>query len=360
VRKVCTWTLKQSLNKEEFSHCRPTPDETTIVGKCIPLPPVLAKLFLSVNPSDPHQMGYDFARLIFEIMRDNTHILHNLISSQAATNLVDEMITWLFYAPKYPSLRMNCTAAIPGSRAFKAAQELHRAKLSMDNPNQADRQIVMHPTGHQDNPILATIERNTAAIQELTESRRETEADRTQSASDKGFNKLPMDLQNFLLAAATLDLENPADSIAQTGLELIKMSQKNAILSLSRMLKKQGRRFVNLSTSQSNEIVSINWFVPNNPFIGIATCRIPSMSKSFSHGSIFERAQKLELLQKLEMEKQEVFETLTNKSLHRPSSSDDVIRNLELVQSILELFLGPQCAVSQRIVEFIQRFKMSA
>jgi hypothetical protein len=51
VRKVRTWMLK-----EEFSQCHYNPEEMTTVRKCIPLPPVLAKLFLSVNPSDPHQM----------------------------------------------------------------------------------------------------------------------------------------------------------------------------------------------------------------------------------------------------------------------------------------------------------------
>lgn len=73
--------------------------------------------------------------------------------------------------------------------------------------------------------MLSTIERNTAAIQEeLTESHREKEAERNQNSSDKGFNKLPTDLQNFLLSAASVDLETSAESIANSGLELIKMS----------------------------------------------------------------------------------------------------------------------------------------
>lgn len=194
----------------------------------------------------------------------------------------------------------------------------------------------------------------------MTEARREIDGDRAQTSSDKGFSKLPSDIQHFLLAVATLDLENPAEVIANPGLELLKMSQKNAILSLSRLLKKQGRRFVNLSTSQSNEIVTINWFAPNNPFIGLATCRIPTMSKSFAYGSIFEKAQKLDLLQKLEIEKQEVFETLNDKTLHRPTSTDDVIRNFEIVQSILEIFLGSQCAIVQRIIELVHRVKSSS
>jgi hypothetical protein len=360
VRKVPTRRLKQAMTVEGFSQCPMYEDEVTVVRKCIPLPPALAKLLLEVNSSEPHQMGHDFARLIFEIERDMTHMNHGF--SLSAQNLIDEILTWFYYAPRYPSLRMEFAAAIPGSKVFKAAQELHRAKLSVQNVLPlSDRQIAANVLGNQDNPVLvATIERNTVAIQELTESHRERESDRNQTSSDKGFNKLPTDLQNFLLAAASRDLENPADSIANSGLELLRMSQKTSILSLSRLLKKHGRRFVNLSTSQSNEIVSINWFAPNNPFIGISTCRLPTMAKSFSSASIFEKAQKLELLQKLEIEKQEVFETLTDKSLHRPASTDDVIRNLEIIQSIMEIYLGSECAVVQKISEFIHRIKLSS
>jgi hypothetical protein len=128
VRKVSTISLKQSLHKEDFSQCPIIPDEVTLVRKCIPIPPALAQLFLSVNSSDPHQrMGHDFAKLVFKIERDLTHTNHEF--TQLTKNLIDEILTWLYYAPRYPSLRMECTAAIPGSRVFKAAQELHRAKL---------------------------------------------------------------------------------------------------------------------------------------------------------------------------------------------------------------------------------------
>lgn len=84
------------------------------------------------------------------------------------------------------------------------------------------------------------------------------------------------------------------------------------------------------------------------------------MAKSFSSVSIFERTQKIELLQKLEIEKQEIFETLTDKTLHCPTSTDNVIRNMELVQSILEIYLGSQCTVVQKISEFTHRMKMTS
>jgi hypothetical protein len=303
-------------------------------------------------------MGAHLSRLVFEVENDRNHILNTVISSQAGRDTMDEIFTWLFYAPRYPSLRMECPAAIPGSRVFNAAKEIHRAKLSVQKILPTNGQIVAKPT--ETNPILQTIERNTIAIQELTEARREAEGDKSQNSSEKGFNKLPSDIQNFLLAIASTDLENPAEAIANSGLDLLKMSQKNAISSLARLLKKQGRHFVNLSTSHSNEIVSINWFAPNNPFIGLSTCRIPAMSKSFTHGSVFEKAQTLELLHKLEIEKQEILETLTDKSLHRPLSTDDVIRNVEIIQSILEIYLGPQCAIVQRIVDFTQNIKRSS
>lgn len=145
VRKVSTISLKQSLHKEDFSQYPIIPDEVTLVRKCIPIPPALAQLFLSVNSSDPHQMGHNFAKLVFEIERDLTpHTKHEF--TQSAQNLIDEIPTWLYYAPRYPSLQMECTIAIPGSRVFKAAQELHdRAKLSGYNEPQSNRQIVTNP-----------------------------------------------------------------------------------------------------------------------------------------------------------------------------------------------------------------------
>ena len=63
------------------------------------------------------------------------------------------------------------------------------------------------------------------------------------------------------------------------------------------------------------------------------------MTKSFTYGSVFKKAQKLELLQKLEIEKQEILEILNDKSLHRPLSTDDMIQNIEIVQGILEIYL---------------------
>jgi hypothetical protein len=70
VQKVDTTRLKSSLrntSKEEFSQCPfDYEEEAMAVRKCIPVPPFLATLLLCVEPSDPHQMGYKFTRLIFE------------------------------------------------------------------------------------------------------------------------------------------------------------------------------------------------------------------------------------------------------------------------------------------------------
>lgn len=105
VRKVPTRRLKDALTKEAFSRCQFDQNDTITVRKCIPLPPVLANLILQVNPSDPHQMGFEFGKLIFEIERDNNHILHDLVTSQAAGDMIDEILTWFFLCSKIPIIQ---------------------------------------------------------------------------------------------------------------------------------------------------------------------------------------------------------------------------------------------------------------
>jgi hypothetical protein len=157
VRKVSTRRLKDAMTKEEFSRCPVDPaNETIMVRKCIPLTPLIANLLLSVNPSDPHTMGFEFARMIFEMERDNTHRLHEWVSSQAASDMIDEILTWLFYAPQYPSLRMECAAAIPGSKVFKAAQEVHKAKLLIQAVSTNHGQIRAQVTEGTENQLLAS------------------------------------------------------------------------------------------------------------------------------------------------------------------------------------------------------------
>jgi hypothetical protein len=113
------------------------------------------------------------------------------------------------------------------------------------------------------------------------------------------------------------DLETPIDAVPQTSIDLLKLSQKNAATSLSRLLKKQGKRFVNLNLAHINEITSIMWFSSSNPFTGLSLCRIPPISTGLL-SSIHEKSQKIDLLQKLELDKEEVLQTLTDKTLYRP------------------------------------------
>jgi hypothetical protein len=331
------------------------------IRKCIPLPPSVACIFLEMTNKDPHEMGPILARTIFDIENDVNHKCHGVISSVEGKELIDEILTWLFYAERYASFSLDCRVAFPGSRVDMASKELHKAKLSHENiqgnMETQNRTIAANMDNRGLNNFLESIERHTAAIQEMAESRKDQDAEKAALINDKGFNKLPNDIQSFLLALASNDLENPAESISQTGLDMLKLSQKNSIVALSRLLKKQGKCAVNLSIAQSNEITSINWFAQNNPFVGLSTCRIPPISKLHSSESAMEKTQKLELLQKLEIEKQEVLQTLTDKSLYKPGSMDDVIRNIETIQGTMEIYLGSQCAIVQRIVDFIQSIK---
>ena len=52
----------------------------------------------------------------------------------------------------------------------------------------------------------------------------------------------------------------------EVGLQLLKMSNKNAINELSRLLKKERKEDTNLDGAHMTEIVSIKWFASQNPF----------------------------------------------------------------------------------------------
>lgn len=134
------------------------------------------------------------------------------------------------------------------------------------------------------------------------------------------------------------------------------MSQKNATPALLRLLKKQGKRFVNLNIAQLNEITSITWFSSTNPFTRISLSRIPPISSGLLL-STQEKAQKLELLQKLELDKEDILQTLMEKSLYRPQTIDDLIRNIEITQGIFEIYIGSQSAIVQKILDLSQEIK---
>jgi hypothetical protein len=65
----------------------------------------------------------------------------------------------------------------------------------------------------------------------------------------------------------------------------------------------------------------------------------------------------MELLQKLELEKEEVLHTLMDRTLYKPQSIDDLIRNTEIIQGIFEIYIGAQSAIVQKIIEFTHEIK---
>jgi hypothetical protein len=78
------------------------------------------------------------------------------------------------------------------------------------------------------------IQLNLAFMQELLESQCKNQ-EKTNSSHDKGFQKLPSAIQAFLLAVGSRDLETPCMQITNTGMELLKMTNKNAIDELTRL-----------------------------------------------------------------------------------------------------------------------------
>jgi hypothetical protein len=193
------------------------------------------------------------------------------------------------------------------------------------------------------------IQSNMAMMQELIESHRNIQG--KSNSSDKGFQKLPSAIQAFLLAVGSQDLETPCQRITNTGMELLKMPNKHAIDELSRLLKKERQEDTNLEVAHITEIISIKWFSSHNPFIGLSLCRMPPASK-FSAASSFEKVEKLELMKELEIEKDEILSTMTDRSLYRPSSIDDLLSNVSIIQGILELYVGAQSVIAQKVADF--------
>lgn len=73
--------------------------------------------------------------------------------------MVDEILTYLYcYLPRYPSFCiMDCLGAIPRSKVFNPAQEIHIAKLLTMIITPGNRQIVANPMEDNEKPIWATI-----------------------------------------------------------------------------------------------------------------------------------------------------------------------------------------------------------
>jgi hypothetical protein len=117
------------------------------------------------------------------------------------------------------------------------------------------------------------------------------------------------------------------------------------------LLRKERQEDTNLEVAHITEIISIKWFASHNPFIGISLCRMPAASK-FSAASSFDKAEKLELLKELEMEKSEILNTLMDRSLYKPLCIEDLLSNISIAQGIIELYVGAESALAQRISYF--------
>jgi hypothetical protein len=122
--------------------------------------------------------------------------------------------------------------------------------------------------------------------------------------------------------------------------------------------QKEQKEEINIGMANMVEIITIKWFASHNPFIGLSLCRLPPASR-FSAASAFEKAEKLELQKELEIEKKEIMSTLTDRSLYRPITVDDLLSNVSIIQGIVELYVGDESILAQRIAEFYYEIRRS-
>jgi hypothetical protein len=259
--------LRAAGNVEDFARATETRPRIHL-RKCVAIPPFIANWLLSTQSDDPHAWGTKIAIEIRSIEQENDNPLHGVITSDQGKTAIDRILGWLFFVKYNNNLHVECSPVFPGSKIDNLAKGLHQVHLVRQNA------LTNQPT--REDRVSDAMERTAAMLQEMSDNRR-TENENA-SSTEKGFNKLPLDIQQFLLAIGSHDLEHPADSIPQSGLDLLKLNQKNAATSLSRLLKKQGKRYVNLNIAQLNEITSINWFSSTNPFTGLSLCRIPPIA----------------------------------------------------------------------------------
>jgi len=317
--------------------------------RCIPVPPFIALKISESTARNAHQIGYEVASFIGTIADDNSHPLQETVTSEEGRAALGKILAWLFRAQSNFDLRTTCNQVFPGEKIDTIArtvtgQQLGEKRQASNLANQTEPESL--------------VQSNIAFLmQEILESKRANNQDQIGTTSrEKGFSKLSSATRAFLLAIGTLDLENPTNALKSTGLELLKMSQKHATDELSRLLKKERQEEVNLDTAHILEIISVKWFASHNPFIGLSLCRMPPASK-YSAASAFEKAEKLELQKELEFEKKEIISTLTDRSLYRPLILDDVLSNVSIVQGIIEVYLGAECVLAQRIAEFYYELK---
>jgi hypothetical protein len=362
VKKIDTEILRSRLDKREFGDetGRVIQGESVELRKCIPLVPSIASLFVDIESSDPHEIGVILAEKVATIERDRNNKLHKLITSEIGKDTINEILIWLWYAPRLPEIKVNCPMAYHGSKIDRAARKMHIDKIGGiqgqgQHQHKEFAEVIARALNNHSMTIDSKLSRQIAAVQELTESKRDDSGvERSSSSSEKGFLKLPTITQKFLLAIASEDLENPAMELPKSGLDMLNMSQKHAAITLPNLIRANGHSCKGLSPSFIQDVTSIDWFDNGNPFTGLSTCRIAPLMKSLPSSSLSaKKAKKLNLLERLEIDRHEVLDELMDDSLFRPTGMEDVIRNIETILGILEIYLGAQSAVVQRMVDFV-------
>lgn len=347
---IDTTRLFAARDAREFGNVPDSDQEGKMfLRRCIPIPPFLAlKIIDHIEEESAHDLGARMATFIREINQDTNNEFHDIVTSEEGKLALKTILAWLLKVQTCFDLRIASSQVYAGSKIDKLAKAIKFENLM-------DTNLVRQNTIQSDPTKDFIIQSNVAVMQELLESRRQLQ-EKTNPSNDKGFQKLSAATQAFLLAVGTHDFVHQVESIASSGLELLKMTQKHAIDELARRIKKDRQEEVNLDTAHAIEIISIKWFASHNPFIGLSLCRMPPTSKH-SAASAFEKAEKLELQKELEFEKSEIISTLTDRTLYRPITIEDLLCNVNIMQGIIELYIGAECMLAQRLAEFYQEIR---
>jgi hypothetical protein len=171
--------------------------------RCIPVPPFIAlTLIESEAKKNAHQMGAELAEYLGLIMEDNSHIMHGVVSSEEGKSALKTKLAWLWKVQTSLDMCTTSSNVFPGSKIDKIARVLQLDKLM-----KAGQPALMNNKDDTTSEFL--LQSNVAIMQELIESRKNGITERTSSSSEKGFQKLPIAIQSFLLAVGSLDLETP-------------------------------------------------------------------------------------------------------------------------------------------------------
>jgi hypothetical protein len=81
-------------------------------------------------------------------------------------------------------------------------------------------------------------------------------------------------------------------------------------------------------------------------------------ASDYQLGAAAKKTKKLELLERLEVDRYEVIKELMDEdTLFRQSSIMDMIKSIETIQGIFEIYVDSQSAVVQKIVDFTLEMK---